>query len=72
MGFNLFVTCFGKLNVCLPGLLRLLFEGMQHVNRIFELGNVDDPPLTFPMYSDLHDSRTTVFMGFQSAGSCPI
>jgi len=47
----------GNLNVGLPRLLRLLREGVKHVDCFRELRHVENPVLAFLVNSDFHYPR---------------
>ena len=68
MGLYFFVTNSCELNVRLTSSLGLLFEGMKHIYGFFELGNIDNAPLAFSMYSDFHRSGTNAFDRFPVRG----
>lgn len=68
MGLYFFVTNSCELDVRLTGSLGLLFEGMKRKYGLFEFGNIDNTPLAFSKYSDLHRSGTNAFDRFSVRG----
>jgi len=65
---NHFVAFGGQIDICPGGFGRLLLEGMQHINRLGELGDIQHPPLAQRMHTNLIHARANRQQRFEITG----